>query len=90
MSIFEIPENLARDAIWGGSIKRMFETLAEQDDQDPMEMVGDDYLIIGPSPEVLMIVRLPEGYENMSEDDTLRWIADVASRFPSDSEPNAV
>ena len=66
--------NLVRDSFWISSLNKMFGALKEQDDPNPVEFAGDDYFILGLSDEVLMVVKLPENYAQMSVEEVEQFM----------------
>ena len=80
MSFTPFDPNMVRDVFWTSSLDKMFEALKEQNDPDAVEMAAWNYYLVRISDDVMMVIKLPENAEDMSEEEQTAYMNQVTEQ----------
>lgn len=78
---FEFPENMVQDSFWASSLDKIFKTLNESEDQPAVEMAAMRYCMVRCTDELIMVVKLPENFEDMTEEEAERFLDQVGDNL---------
>lgn len=83
---FTTDPNLVRDCFWTSSLDKMFAALKEQNDPDAVEMAAWNYFLVRISDDVMMVVKLPENAEDLSEEEQEAFMTQITDRMINSME----